>query len=114
LPTAEQLTFDMIPCEFGYSSLGDGKQVANFSFRLDWLEFKALKYPDVTVKVFDASSYYFIVGNNVLISSVFSWNPDITENTEGKFYLQFDPNHFSLYKRFNGLQNKFTLLNDSE
>jgi hypothetical protein len=114
LPTTEQLAFDMVPCEFGYSSLGDGRQVSTFSFKLDFLEFKSIKYPDVTVKVFDANSHYFIIGNNVLMSSIFSWTPDIAENTEGQFYLQFDTAHFSLYKKFNSLQDKFTFLGDAK
>jgi hypothetical protein len=101
-----------IPCEFVYSTVGDGRQIPAFEFVLDWLEFRDVKYPDVTVRVIESTDKFFIVGRNVLMPGTFTWTPDSPGETDGKFYLEFGSNHLQAYKTLNDKQSKFLYLDN--
>ena len=110
LPSLDGLTFNDVPCEHVISTTGDGSNIPAFEFVLDWLEFKTVKYQNVVVRVIDSSDNLFLVGNNVLSPSKFTWTPDLSGNTKGAFYLEFDKNHGQLYWSYNDRQDKFMFL----
>jgi hypothetical protein len=112
LPYLDGLTFDNIPCEHVSSTTGDGTKIPAFEFVLDWLEFRTVKYQNVVVRVIDSSDNIFLVGNNVLKPSKFTWTPDLTGNANDTFYLEFDKNHERVYKDYNDRQDKFMFLSD--
>jgi hypothetical protein len=112
LPFLEGLIFNDVPCEHVISTIGDGSNIPAFEFVLDCLEFRTVKYPNVVIRVIDSSDNIFLVGNNVLSMSKFTWTPDLSGDTNGAFYLEFDKDHERLYRDYNDRQDKFMFLSD--
>jgi hypothetical protein len=110
LPSLDELTLNDVPCEHVISTIGDGSNIPAFEFVLDWLEFKTVKYPNVVIRVIDSSDSLFLMGNNVLSMSKFTWTPDLSGSANGAFYLEFDQNCERLYKDYNERQDKFMFL----